>query len=102
MSEHLFPLSGFEVGHVRPENLAPRAVFVHGIRSERSTFEELAKQLRIPLRVESEFSFLYFDYHYRQSIAESGSQLADALKRRSMTTATFTVCAGLTKLAKKG
>ena len=74
MSEHLFPLP-FE-----PLGRTTAVVFVHGIRSDHSTFETLAKRLR-ELGVGDEFRFFYFDYKYRQSIAESGLQLADALKK---------------------
>ena len=81
MSYFLFPLSDFEVSDVRRENLPPRAVvFVHGIRSGHSTFEILANRLRA-LGVGDEFHFCYFDYKYRQSMAESAQQLADALRK---------------------
>ena len=54
-------------------------VFVHGIRSSHETFEALAGKLRAK-GIGAKFQFAYFDYSYRQSIAESGRQLAKALK----------------------
>jgi pimeloyl-ACP methyl ester carboxylesterase len=86
MNSILQPLSSLKQPSVNgvPSDKEPGAttqtiVFVHGIRSSHQTFEALAGKLRAK-GIGAEFQFAYFDYSYRQSIAESGRQLADELK----------------------
>jgi pimeloyl-ACP methyl ester carboxylesterase len=57
-------------------------VFVHGILSDSSTFDKLLPLLDA-LDTEDEFDFWVFDYDYKQTITESGDQLAHAIQIRS-------------------
>lgn len=60
-------------------------IFVHGILSDASTFDELLRLL-YSFDQSSVFDFWVFEYNYRQSLRESGDQLADAIKNRAFGT----------------
>ena len=66
-------------------------VFVHGIRSTHETFQKLANRLYDKGIKFPEFQFCYFDYDYRQSIAESGQKLAVELQGLSETGSQVTI-----------
>lgn len=57
-------------------------IFVHGILSDSSTFEILLQNM-IPLDPNHELDFWIFDYDYRQALAASGDQLAQAILGKS-------------------
>jgi pimeloyl-ACP methyl ester carboxylesterase len=65
-------------------------VFVHGIRSNHTTFQQLANKLDDLAIKPPAFQFAYFDYDYGQSIAESGRKLAVELKNHLGATSTTT------------
>ncbi|MBY3187918.1 esterase/lipase family protein [Rhizobium laguerreae] len=57
-------------------------IFVHGILSDSTTFNQMLPTLR-GLDATSPFDLWTFDYDYRQSLVDSADKLGDAIERRA-------------------